>query len=198
MFAAEIAFRGLHPYVTPQELNLVKLPATGVTQLRARPPLVMRGNVVQTCSLAATPDHVPHTFWQIPVPQTFPLLLTARKTRPPVMPAAEIQRSKAYFTHCGNGTVRIRPPLPIKSTIAQNGPLEFGPRRCLDRPVPICAGRTPITWPAWRSPSWPRVLLRERGLIFPSSGPDSASFQSETRVASHHLPCQIYPANACG
>src|ERR1700675_576867 len=42
------------------------------------------------------------TFWQIPVPQTFPLLLTARKTRPPVMPAAEIERSKACFTHCGN------------------------------------------------------------------------------------------------
>src|ERR1700674_2868078 len=150
----------------------------------------MRGNVVQTCSLAATPDHVPHHVLADSSAQTFPLLLTARKTHPPAMPAAEIQRSKACFTHCGIGTVRIRPPLPIKSTIAQWPSRVWTSSMSRDRPVPICAGRTPITWPAWHSPSWPRVLLRERGLIFPSSGPDSASFQSETRVASHHLPCQ--------
>src|SRR6266566_7657316 len=42
-----------------QELNLFKLSAAIVAQLRAGPPQVVRCNVLQACSLAAGSDHVP-------------------------------------------------------------------------------------------------------------------------------------------
>ena len=59
------------------------------------------------------------TFSLIPVPQTDPRLLTQRKTRPLVIPAAAVQASTDDLTQFGTGTVRICPPLPIRSTMAQ-------------------------------------------------------------------------------
>jgi hypothetical protein len=43
LLATEVAFRGLHRCVTQQELNLLKLTATGVTQFRASPPPMSLG-----------------------------------------------------------------------------------------------------------------------------------------------------------
>jgi hypothetical protein len=60
LFAAEIAFRCLDGYMPQQELNLLQLATVGVTQLRAGPPQVMRRNMLQAHSLAATLDYVPH------------------------------------------------------------------------------------------------------------------------------------------
>jgi hypothetical protein len=60
LFAAEIAFRRLHGYMTQQELNLLKLSAVRVAQLRTGSPQIMRGNMLQARSLAAGLDYVPH------------------------------------------------------------------------------------------------------------------------------------------
>jgi hypothetical protein len=60
LFAAEIAFCRLHRYMPQQELNLLKLSAVCVAQLRVRSPQVMRGNMLQARSLAAGLDDVPH------------------------------------------------------------------------------------------------------------------------------------------
>ena len=60
LFAAEIAFGRLHGYMPQQELNLLKLSAVRVAQLRTRSPQVMRRNMLQARSLAATLDYVPH------------------------------------------------------------------------------------------------------------------------------------------
>jgi len=46
LLAAEIAFRSLDRCVTEQELNLLKLTAAVVAQLRTSPPQVMRGNAL--------------------------------------------------------------------------------------------------------------------------------------------------------
>jgi hypothetical protein len=46
LFAAEIAFGGLDRCVPEQELNLLQLTAAVVTQFRAGPPQVVRGNVL--------------------------------------------------------------------------------------------------------------------------------------------------------
>ena len=46
LFAAEIAFRGLHGSVPEQELNLLELTAAIVAELRAGPPQVVRCNVL--------------------------------------------------------------------------------------------------------------------------------------------------------
>jgi hypothetical protein len=45
--------------------------------------------------------------------------LIARKIFPSVSPAADIHSSTAFLTHWGIGTVRMRPPLPARSTTAQ-------------------------------------------------------------------------------
>jgi len=60
LFAAEIAFRRLHGYMPQQELNLLKLSAVRVAQLRTGSPQVMRCNMLQARSLAAGLDYVPH------------------------------------------------------------------------------------------------------------------------------------------
>jgi hypothetical protein len=58
LFAAEIAFRRLHGYMPQQELNLLKLSAVHVAQLRTGSPQIMRGNMLQARSLAAALDYV--------------------------------------------------------------------------------------------------------------------------------------------
>ena len=60
LFAPEIAFGRLNGYMPQQELNLLKLSAVGVAQLRTGPAQVMRCNMLQARSLAAGLDYVPH------------------------------------------------------------------------------------------------------------------------------------------
>ena len=60
LFAAEIPFCRLHGYMPQQKLNLLKLSAVRVAQLRTGSPQVMRRNMLQARSLAAALDYVPH------------------------------------------------------------------------------------------------------------------------------------------
>src|SRR5580704_1522244 len=60
LFAAEIAFRGLHRCMPEQELNLLQLATARVAQLGTSSSQVMRCNMLQARSLAATLHHVPH------------------------------------------------------------------------------------------------------------------------------------------
>ena len=60
LFAAEIAFRCLDGCMPQQELDLLQFATVAVAQLRAGSPQVMRCDMLQACSLAATLDHVPH------------------------------------------------------------------------------------------------------------------------------------------
>ena len=60
LFAAQIAFRGLDGCMPQQELNLLQLSTATVAQFRAGSPQVMRGDMLQARSLAATLDYVPH------------------------------------------------------------------------------------------------------------------------------------------
>jgi hypothetical protein len=60
LFATEITFRRLDRCMPEQELNLLQLAAAIVAQLGTGSPQVMRCNMLQACSLAATLDYVPH------------------------------------------------------------------------------------------------------------------------------------------
>src|SRR5216683_7670093 len=60
LFAAEIAFRCLDGCMPQQELNLLQLATATVAKFRAGSPQVMRRNMLQARSLAATLDYVPH------------------------------------------------------------------------------------------------------------------------------------------
>jgi hypothetical protein len=54
-----------------------------------------------------------------PPPQRFPARQAHRKTVPPDKLAAAVQRSSVPFTQSGTGTVRMCPPFPTRSTMAQ-------------------------------------------------------------------------------
>jgi len=60
LFTAEITLRCLDRCMPQQELDLLQLATTCVAQFRAGSPQVMRRNMFQAHSLAATPDYVPH------------------------------------------------------------------------------------------------------------------------------------------
>jgi hypothetical protein len=59
LFAAEVALRRLHGCMPEQELNLLQLSSTVMTQFRARAPQIMGCNMFQASSLAAGSDYVP-------------------------------------------------------------------------------------------------------------------------------------------
>jgi hypothetical protein len=60
LLATEITFRRLDGCMPKQELNLLQLAPVRVAHLRTGSPKVMRRNMLQTRSLAATLDYVPH------------------------------------------------------------------------------------------------------------------------------------------
>src|ERR1700746_2040585 len=60
LFAAEITFRRLDGCMPQQELNLLKLSSTVMTQLCTRPSQIVRCNMLQARSLAAGLDYIPH------------------------------------------------------------------------------------------------------------------------------------------
>ena len=91
LFAAEIAFCGLHRRMPQQELNLLQLATAAVAQLGTSPSQVVRCNMLQARSLTASSDHVPTTFCEMPFPQAVPALSTARKILPSVTLAASVQ-----------------------------------------------------------------------------------------------------------
>src|SRR5215469_17441044 len=59
LFATQVALCCLHGCMPEQELNLLQLSSTVMTQLGAAAPQIMGCNVFQACSLAAGSDHVP-------------------------------------------------------------------------------------------------------------------------------------------
>ena len=60
LLATEITFRRLDRCMPQQELDLLQFAAAAVAQFGTSSPQVMRGNPLQSSSLAAGLDHVPH------------------------------------------------------------------------------------------------------------------------------------------
>src|SRR5215469_4942136 len=60
LFAAEIAARGLHRCMPQQELNLLDLATTAVTQFCTCSSQVVRCNMFQACPFGASLNDIPH------------------------------------------------------------------------------------------------------------------------------------------
>jgi hypothetical protein len=60
LLATKITLGGLHRCMPQQELNLLKLAATAVAQLRTGSPQIVGSNVLQARSLATGPHYIPH------------------------------------------------------------------------------------------------------------------------------------------
>src|SRR5271157_1182839 len=119
LFAAEVALRRLHGCMAQQELDLFQLTTAAVAELGTSPAQVMRCNMLQsrplTTCLYDVPDHVLRDAVAPHLPSS-----DDRSENPArVMPASAIHSSSPALTQAGIGTVRIWPPLPIRSTIAQ-------------------------------------------------------------------------------
>lgn len=71
LFAAEIVFSRLDGHMSEQELDLLKLTAATVAQLRTGSAQVMRGNVLEARSLAAGLDYVPDNVLRDATPPYF-------------------------------------------------------------------------------------------------------------------------------
>ena len=119
LFAAEIAFRRLDRCVAQQELNLLQFAAARVAQLRTGSPQVMRRNMLQARSLAASLDHVPHNILRDAFPPH--LSRSGNPSKDPSLrdPGCYDPLIERCFDPFGIGTVRMWPPLPIRSTTAQ-------------------------------------------------------------------------------
>src|SRR5438552_15649344 len=102
-----------------QELNLLQFAASRMTQTCARSAQVMGSEVWNSQFCGIRLDNVPDHFLGHPLTPVVPDLHTHLNNLPLVMFAPWNQSSKNRFTHSGTGTVRMCPPFPIKSTMAQ-------------------------------------------------------------------------------
>src|SRR5580693_6495419 len=102
-----------------QKLDLLQFASGQMAQARATAAEVMGSEICDS-----GPPGSPLTTCQMALgvmcsPQIAPVLLTARKIKLVVIPAARVQLSTVHFTQFGIGTVRTCFPFPIKSATTQ-------------------------------------------------------------------------------
>ena len=85
----------------------------------ARTPQIMRRYLCTLQFLSVLFQTCQTTRSVTPSPQCLPARQTHRNNLPAQIPAAATQRSMVFLTHSGTGTVRMWPPLPTRSTMAQ-------------------------------------------------------------------------------
>jgi hypothetical protein len=119
LLAAEVMFRCLDRHVAEEELDLIELAASQMTETRTCARRSWGASFSIPVASAALLTISQSTFGVIPSPQIFPDLLIALNRQPSLIPLASVQRSSASFTHSGIGTVRIWPAFPWRSAITQ-------------------------------------------------------------------------------
>lgn len=151
LFAAQVAFRRLDGCMPQQELNLPQLAAARVAQLGAGSAQVMRHNMLQARSLAATLDYVPHNVLRDAFSPH--LSRSGNSSKDPSLcdhgchhPLIECRLDPLWNGHRADvatlsDQVYHRPVPPGAS----------GFRPTPGRQVPICENRSRTAWPAWRS-----------------------------------------------
>ena len=119
LFAAQVAFGCLHGNMPEKELNLLQFSLGGMAQLSARATQIMRSEAGNAELVRVVFHHVPHNTFGYAVTPGLPARQTHRNNLPADIPAAATHRSIVALTHSGTGTVRMWPPLPTRSTMAQ-------------------------------------------------------------------------------
>ena len=109
MFAAEILFRRLDGHLTEEELNVIELASSKMTEARTRSLRSCRASLSIPAAAAACLTISQSTFGVMPSPQILPDLVMALKNRPSLIPLASVQRSSASLAQHGIGPVRVCP-----------------------------------------------------------------------------------------
>ena len=102
-----------------QELDLLQFSAGAVAQVRAGAPQVMRRDCPDPSSAAYCFTTCQTNRSVTPSPQHLPARHTQRNSLPVSSSAAATHASTVALTQAGTGMVRMCPPLPTRSTIAQ-------------------------------------------------------------------------------
>ena len=108
-----------------RDLDLLERRTAEVGELGEGAPEIMRRDLAEPGLTGVGDDRLEDPLGRKSGPgPTRPALSTRRSTAPVEIWAVEAQRSRASLAHDGIGTVRTRPCLPTRSTIAQR------PSRC--------------------------------------------------------------------
>ena len=125
LFEAQVALGGLDGGMPQGNLDLLERRAAEVGELGEGSPQIMWCDLAQPGLTGVGDDRLEDPLGGVSGPSpTRPALPTRRSTAPEEIPAAVAQRSRASLAQDGIGTVRTRPCLPTRSTIAQR------PSRC--------------------------------------------------------------------
>ena len=119
-----------------------------------------------------------------PSPQFLPARQTHRKDLPAEIPAAAVHRSIVALTQSGTGSVRMCPPLPTRSTMAQ-----CSSRCCkcanLDQPIRAVGDHSPARR---RESHGPACLERVRIRRLPEAASSAAVSQFPSLTPSFFAP----------
>ena len=155
LFAAQVALCRLHGCMSEQELNLLQLSSTVMTQLGAGAPQIMGCNMFQARSLAAGSDHVPDNILRN---ATAPHLSQSRDSSKDFALAdssGSCPLVESAFNPVRNGHS------PYVATFANqinHGPVSLthlGCRLTPNRLVPIFESHSRTAWPTSRNRAWP-------------------------------------------
>jgi len=119
LFASQVTLRRLDRNMAKQELDLLQFATSLVAQPSAGSPKIVGVTAERKQFDAACLIMDQITFGVKPSPQTRPALLIDRNNAPEVTHAGIAQWSIAALTQSGTGTVRMCPPLPLRSAITQ-------------------------------------------------------------------------------
>jgi hypothetical protein len=120
LVASQVFLRCLHGHMAEQELDLFQFSSRIVAESGTRSPEIVRSEFENSQSFRVFLDNVSDYFLcNLSVPQTTPLRQTHLKILPRAISATVNQSSIVCFTQLGMGTVRMWPPFPTRSTMAQ-------------------------------------------------------------------------------
>ena len=101
------------------ELNLLQLSSCGMTELRARAPQMVRSETSEARLCGIQLDYVPDDALRYTITPAFACSADATEYSPRMKFSRMDPLIQVALTHSGTGTVRMCPPLPTRSTMAQ-------------------------------------------------------------------------------
>jgi hypothetical protein len=117
--ASDIPFRRLHRSVAKQKLDLFEFASTSMAEARATATKIMGREIVCASTLGAPFDRILDYVGRHASILSSSILQDRLNTLPSLTPECRSQTSTSPLHQAGTGTVRSRPPLPIKSTMTQ-------------------------------------------------------------------------------
>ena len=119
LLAAQVSFGSLHGHMPKKKLNLLQFSAGCMTQLRTRPAQIMRRQLGKAGLSRVLFYDMPDKSFRDAVAPMFACPTDTSEQSSGRDPGCGLPEVDHRLTHSGIGTVRMCPPLPMRSTMAQ-------------------------------------------------------------------------------